>query len=412
MRHLGSGTAEEVAPRRDRLAAALADFDAATVATVHEFCQQVLTSLGVAADTDPHVQLVESLDDVVDDVVADLYLRHVTSVPEGEPALTLGLARQLAEVATSDRQAVLLPDLAEVEPGTEAALRRRYADAVRAEVSRRTRAARVVGFDDLLVRVRDALADPVLGPVAQERLRSRFEVVLVDEFQDTDPVQWEVLRLAFHGHRPLVLIGDPKQAIYAFRGADVHAYLAAAAAADQRRTLDRNFRSDPAVLAGPPAGLPRGGPGRRRDRGAGGRGGPRHGRRAAGAGRARCGCGSSAARATRRTRAACSPRRWPARWWRPTSRPRWCAPCRPASPTPRAAASRVRSRRATSPCWCPPGSPPSSCATPCAPSGWRACSPAPPASSARRRRPTGSRCCRASTSRTGRRWRGAPRSRC
>ncbi len=250
VRHLGAGPDEEVGARRERLAAALADFDAATVATVHEFCQQVLTTLGVAADTDPHVQLVESVDDVVDDVVADLYLRHITSVPEGEPALTLGLARQLAEVATSDRQAVLLPDLSEVEPGTEAALRRRYADAVRAEVSRRTRAARVLGFDDLLVRVRDALADPVLGPVAQDRLRSRFEVVLVDEFQDTDPVQWEVLRLAFHGHRPLVLIGDPKQAIYAFRGADVHAYLAAAAAADQRRTLDRNFRSDPAVLQG------------------------------------------------------------------------------------------------------------------------------------------------------------------
>ncbi len=248
--HLRAGRAEEVAARRDRLAAALADFDAATVATVHEFCQQVLTGLGVAADTDPHVQLVESLDEVVDDVVADLYLRHVTSVPEGEPALTLDLARRLAEVATTDRQALLLPAPSDLVPGTEAALRRRYAEAVRAEVARRTRAARVVGFDDLLVRVRDALADPVLGPVARERLRSRFEVVLVDEFQDTDPVQWDVLRLAFHGHRPLVLIGDPKQAIYAFRGADVHAYLAAATAADQRRTLDRNFRSDPAVLRG------------------------------------------------------------------------------------------------------------------------------------------------------------------
>ena len=50
-------------------------------------------------------------------------------------------------------------------------------------------------------------------------------MVLVDEFQDTDPVQWRILREAFHGHRTLVLIGDPKQAIYGFRGADVHAYL-------------------------------------------------------------------------------------------------------------------------------------------------------------------------------------------
>lgn len=250
VRHLGAAPADEVALRRTRLAAALADFDAATVATVHEFCQQVLTGLGVAADTDPHVELVENLDHVVADVVADLYLRHVTSVREGEPALSLPLATRLATEVTSDRQALLLPSLDEPQVGAEAALRLRYAAAVRAEVASRTRAARVVGFDDLLVRVRDALADPVLGPVAQERLRARFEVVLVDEFQDTDPVQWEVLRLAFHGHRPLVLIGDPKQAIYAFRGADVHAYLAAATAADNRRTLDRNFRSDPAVLEG------------------------------------------------------------------------------------------------------------------------------------------------------------------
>jgi exodeoxyribonuclease V beta subunit len=250
VRHLGDGAPDEVALRRERIATALADFDAATVATVHELCQQVLAGLGVAADTDPHVELVESLSDVVDDVVDDLYVRHVTTRRDGEPALDLPLARALARVATDDRQAVLLPDLAEVAPRSEAHLRRRYAQAVREELARRTRAARVLGFDDLLVRVRDALADDVTGPVARERLRSRFAVVLVDEFQDTDPVQWEVLRLAFHGERTLVLIGDPKQAIYAFRGADVHAYLAAAGAADHRRTLGTNWRSDESLLAG------------------------------------------------------------------------------------------------------------------------------------------------------------------
>ena len=57
--------------------------------------------------------------------------------------------------------------------------------------------------------------------------------MLVDEFQDTDPVQWEILRRAFHGHATLILIGDPKQAIYAFRGADVYSYLDAVRQADQ-----------------------------------------------------------------------------------------------------------------------------------------------------------------------------------
>ncbi|TCN32799.1 UvrD/REP helicase N-terminal domain-containing protein [Kribbella orskensis] len=67
---------------------------------------------------------------------------------------------------------------------------------------------------------------------------------MVDEFQDTDPVQWKVIDAAFNGHSTLVLIGDPQQAIYAFRGGDIATYLAAAATAGQRRTLDTNWRSD------------------------------------------------------------------------------------------------------------------------------------------------------------------------
>ena len=51
---------------------------------------------------------------------------------------------------------------------------------------------------------------------------------MVDEFQDTDPVQWQVIERAFGGHATVVLIGDPKQAIYAFRGGDIVTYLQAA----------------------------------------------------------------------------------------------------------------------------------------------------------------------------------------
>ncbi len=69
-------------------------------------------------------------------------------------------------------------------------------------------------------------------------------MVLVDEFQDTDPAQWEILRLAFgEGGATLVLIADPKQAIYAFRGADVYAYLEAA-----RRRRDPGHAADQLAL--------------------------------------------------------------------------------------------------------------------------------------------------------------------
>ena len=68
--------------------------------------------------------------------------------------------------------------------------------------------------------------------------------MLVDEFQDTDPVQWQVLDRAFTGHATLVLIGDPKQAIYAFRGGDVFSYLSAAEPPASSAPSATNWRSD------------------------------------------------------------------------------------------------------------------------------------------------------------------------
>ncbi|HEX6631248.1 MAG TPA: exodeoxyribonuclease V subunit beta [Gemmatimonadaceae bacterium] len=117
---------------------------------------------------------------------------------------------------------------------------------VRAELARRKRARRVHTFDDLLRLVRDALRDPEHGDALTGALRQRYRAALIDEFQDTDGVQWEIFRRVFavDGHR-LVLIGDPKQAIYGFRGADVHAYLAARRVAGEAVLgLTTNRRAD------------------------------------------------------------------------------------------------------------------------------------------------------------------------
>ncbi|WP_432546600.1 UvrD-helicase domain-containing protein [Kineococcus sp. SYSU DK004] len=247
----GDADDEVVAQRRARLAAAVASFDAATVATLHQFCQQVLTGLGTGAHVDPGAVLVEDLSDVLEQVCDDLYLRfagYAERTGAGAVPFDRDAALAVARAAVAHPLARLEP--ASRTPGSPADLRVRFAAAVRAEVQRRKESQRTLSFDDLLVLLGEALADPVTGPVARERLRSRYRVVLVDEFQDTDGVQWEVLRRAFHGHVPLVLIGDPKQAIYAFRGADVRTYLEAAGAADARATLGTNFRSDPALLDG------------------------------------------------------------------------------------------------------------------------------------------------------------------
>ncbi|GEL94795.1 UvrD-helicase domain-containing protein [Cellulomonas composti] len=235
----------EVALRRARLARALAEFDAATITTTHGFCQQMLAMLGTTADVDHGATLLPDVADLEAEVVDDLYLRKYAADPA--PLVTVPDARELAHAAMSDQEAVLEPHAA--EPGTAEFHRFRLAQVAQQEMVRRKRASGVVDYDDLLTLVRDALLDPVTGAAAVERVRSAFRVVMVDEFQDTDPVQWQILRTAFHGRRTLVLIGDPKQAIYAFRGADVATYLRAAREG-RRQTLAHNHRADPPVLAG------------------------------------------------------------------------------------------------------------------------------------------------------------------
>lgn len=100
-------------------------------------------------------------------------------------------------------------------------------------------------FGDLLTRFRDALRSGRGGALV-EAVRNRLRAALVDEFQDTDLVQFAIFGSLFKvPGRALYLIGDPKQAIYSFRGADIHAYLKATDAADHVFTIRSNWRSEP-----------------------------------------------------------------------------------------------------------------------------------------------------------------------
>jgi exodeoxyribonuclease V beta subunit len=114
-----------------------------------------------------------------------------------------------------------------------------------------------VDFTDLLTRVEQALAQSSpAGQALRTSLRERYHHALIDEFQDTDPVQWSIFRRLFFDSAPgrsLTVIGDPKQAIYGFRGADVHTYLEARAAiqasSGSSYHLTANYRSTPALVA-------------------------------------------------------------------------------------------------------------------------------------------------------------------
>lgn len=121
----------------------------------------------------------------------------------------------------------------------------RFEGELRAELTRKKEAAAQLSFDDLLHVVARALRGARGESLARE-LSERYRAVLIDEFQDTDPVQYEIFDRVFARESGwLFLIGDPKQAIYSFRGADIFAYgRAVVAAGENRFTLTKNWRSD------------------------------------------------------------------------------------------------------------------------------------------------------------------------
>ena len=144
---------------------------------------------------------------------------------------------------------------------------------VRQSVRRRIRTDRILAWDDLLIEL-----DHALGSAGGERLAARirreFPCALIDEYQDTDPVQARIFSRIYAGAAqslqaaailgperegasargertrpgPFIVVGDPKQSIYRFRGADVFAYLAARRSATGRLHLDRNWRSVPPLV--------------------------------------------------------------------------------------------------------------------------------------------------------------------
>ncbi len=115
----------------------------------------------------------------------------------------------------------------------------------------------LISFDDMLSYVAEAI-DGDKGQILVDRMRAKYKYALVDEFQDTDSVQWKIFREIFlkGNDQRLFLIGDPKQAIYSFRGADVYTYLDARNEINKLAkhgaaaiySLDTNYRSGPGLV--------------------------------------------------------------------------------------------------------------------------------------------------------------------
>ena len=237
--------------RLTRVQQALTDFDAATITTIHGFATQVLAGQGATASTSADAELIGTEEELIWAVCTDVLARSALEIT-GHDAV-LPTLREFAGVVNDIRNnpGIYLTPAAASDAPPSAQLLRRLVDSALVELRQRHQNAGTLSYTDVLTELRDLLMS---SPGAVEALQRRFKVALIDEFQDTDPVQWEFLSLVFGdpaSDQTLVLVGDPKQSIYSFRGADLHTYLRAAFAPNTAHsTLVTNWRSDAALLDG------------------------------------------------------------------------------------------------------------------------------------------------------------------
>jgi exodeoxyribonuclease V beta subunit len=230
--------------------AALGSLDDLGVSTIHGFCQRVLTESALETRMPFRTTLIE--DDTEPLLRAGMdWARRRLLVDADIAARFVGEGGDIRQMVSSfarrfRRQPETTLDFDPMEPSQ--ALVHDFVHSVNDAFDLEKQRRHLLGFDDLLRTLSKVLVEEgPLGPLAA-RIRSRYRAALIDEFQDTDNTQFPIFTNAFHGC-PLFLIGDPKQSIYGFRGADISAYLAAADGAERRYTLTENYRSSEGCVA-------------------------------------------------------------------------------------------------------------------------------------------------------------------
>jgi exodeoxyribonuclease V beta subunit len=229
----------ELAPRHASARMAVADFDSATIGTIHGICHRVLQLAGRAVQLEDRPGRHDAL---VAEVVNDLLVHQ--ALMGGAVSASAGDLVKFVKRALANPMAQRIPDAQGDDPRAPLM---GLVDRAVAEV--RERAREQVSYDGLLLAAHDAVTGPG-GAALCARVAARHPVAIVDEAQDTDPVQWgifDTLYPATDPSRTLVVVGDPKQSIYAFRGADVASYCLAGEGAETQ-TLAVNYRSDQPLL--------------------------------------------------------------------------------------------------------------------------------------------------------------------
>ncbi len=263
------------------LQAFLSHFDDTTITTIHGFCQIVLRRAGLHSPAPQNYVVQDNVDDIINQVITDLLIDrmsidarllygHATKIRKDLVAdnvkSSLSQLSNAVKRAMGNPKALILPVLApsplatkldglderDVELTQQAQIIADFVNKVISEVHRRSYDAGIITYDDMVRMVAETLDknDEVAQNLARS-IASQYSIVMVDEFQDTDASQWSIFSHIYEADPQevtLITVGDPKQAIYRFRGADVQVYIDAVNNVKQAHALDTNYRSDTKLL--------------------------------------------------------------------------------------------------------------------------------------------------------------------
>ncbi len=230
---------------RDALRLAEEEFDEAPIFTIHGFCTRMLKEFGIETSR------IKNIHDNTDELLRFVKRWSARKIAAGEGRGISESAEEIRDViSTLQKNPKLVPVPPESDDSRGLAL---FAAATEAfpEWRERRKRARDIDYDEIQSSLAEALEK---NPALAKRISSQFKVALIDEFQDTDPVQWKIFQKIFiENGLPIFCVGDPKQAIYEFRGGDIRTYHAAHDEILKKNdgnalTLEKNWRSSPAMI--------------------------------------------------------------------------------------------------------------------------------------------------------------------
>lgn len=236
---------------RESVTEALSKIEDASIFTIHSFCQRMVKDCSFSSRSDSDAEIGDT-SGLISEVVDTFVRKEIKNVSQVDqvgflkyPGFSKILERVSAlSVRSPSSQSIIFENTISFKQHLE-----KFRDEAPALLKKLKAAARTITYDDLLVEMEARLDNPEFV----KAVREKFDAVLIDEFQDADPLQYTIFSELFlkapERQIPVVFVGDPKQSIYGFRSADLDTYLDSKKDIKNHLYLKKNFRSTPGLVA-------------------------------------------------------------------------------------------------------------------------------------------------------------------